>query len=192
MSPFLFFSAMANGGGGRGKPPSFRTAAAAASIAQRQQQLQLQQAQMFQAPPGFALVQLQPPPPPAMVAADATVSRPRKQFLCRWQSCAAARSGRPTFGEQHYCFSCCRPKGLAMSPPADKAIATPQQQQQQQQQAKPRGSGGVSVLKTVPGAEPQPQTPAQKRAAKRARQRLARAGKQEPAQAAAAGLESTE
>ena len=172
------------------KPPSFRTAAAAASIKQRQQQLQMQQqmqmqqAQMFQAPPGYALVPLQQPPPPTPVFSNANVSRPSAavSFQCRWVNCRAAQSNRPTLGDLPHCYSCLRPKGQAMSPPADKVA--PQQQvltvQTREVPAPTRASAPHQkpVRSAVPGAE-LPQTPAQRRAAKRARQRLARANEQE-------------
>ena len=189
-----------------GGPPSFRTAAAAAGIKLRQQrqQAQLQQQQLFsmpmqqqmlQAPPGYALVPIPPAPP---IVANAAATRPssaRPSFQCKWAGCRAAESARPTFGTQHYCYNCCRPKSQAMSPPSDEMAERyknsqltqqqqqpqQQQQQQQQQQRQPSGPAGSFPNGTVGQPAATPLTPAQKRAAKRARQRQAKSTPQSQA-----------
>ena len=185
------------GGKGKGQPPSFRTAAAAAGIQQRrQQQLQQsmqQQQQMMQpymqAPPGYALVPVAPQPT-VPVFANAAVSNPARttaSFQCKWAGCKAAEQGRPTYGTQHYCFSCCRPKSQAMSPPGDK-VAT------RWSTATAPSGGGVSFPSAVPSmsaSAAQSQSPAQKRAAKRQRQRLAKKTTEEQATAKNTGAGQT-
>ena len=187
------------------KPPSYRTAAAAASLNQRRMQQQLQQQaqqiiqlpmqqqmiplqqQMMQGPPGYALVQI-PPPPATPIVANAGVARPKTaaSFQCRWMGCRAAHTSRPTLGNLPHCFSCLRPKNQALSPPAGK-VAPQQQQQPQLQQQQPQQQQQATTSAPIPtwslGCTAPALTPAQKRAAKRSRQRQAKAA-QTPAAAA--------